>query len=118
MKIAITAGGKDLNSMLDERFGRCKYFIFADSETMEFKALDNTYSDSAHGVGVQVAQFVIDQGVDSLITGNLGPNAAKVLSESGITIYNAGSMTVNQAIDLYKQGKLTKMSGPTTNPHK
>lgn len=38
MKIAVSSTGKDLNSQIDPRFGRCQYFIFIDPETMEFEA--------------------------------------------------------------------------------
>ena len=41
MKIAISSAGKDLNSQIDPRFGRCQYFIFIDPETMEFEASEN-----------------------------------------------------------------------------
>ena len=30
MKIALSSSGKDLNSSLDLRFGRCEYFIIYD----------------------------------------------------------------------------------------
>ena len=41
MKIAISSTGKNLDSQIDPRFGRCQCFIFIDPETMEFEAFDN-----------------------------------------------------------------------------
>ncbi|TYP57592.1 NifB/NifX family molybdenum-iron cluster-binding protein [Thermosediminibacter litoriperuensis] len=72
MKVAVTSTGSDLDSILDERFGRCKYFIFIDPETKEFEAVENECMSGAHGTGVQVAQFIIDNGISALITGNVG----------------------------------------------
>jgi predicted Fe-Mo cluster-binding NifX family protein len=41
MKIGVTATGKDLESQMDPRFGRCAYFILVDPDTEEFEAVDN-----------------------------------------------------------------------------
>jgi len=39
VKIAISAMGKDLDSMLDVRFGRCNYFVIYDTEEEKFSLL-------------------------------------------------------------------------------
>jgi len=36
MKIAISASGPDKDSSVDERFGRCPYFMIVDTDEMEF----------------------------------------------------------------------------------
>ena len=41
MKIAVSAGGKDLDSQIDPRFGRCAYFVIVETDDMSFEALDN-----------------------------------------------------------------------------
>ncbi|AYO31197.1 MAG: hypothetical protein PWR06_2917 [Thermoanaerobacteraceae bacterium] len=117
MKVAVTAAGKDLNSMVDERFGRCRYFIFADSDTKEFEAVENEYASGAHGTGVQVAQFIVDKKASALITGNVGPNAMRVLTESGIKVFTTNSISVREALEYFREGKLSMASGPTTTPH-
>ena len=39
MKVIISATGKDLESDIDIRFGRCKYFLIVNTETNETKAI-------------------------------------------------------------------------------
>lgn len=39
MKIAVSSSGKDLDSHIDPRFGRCAYFIIVDIDDMSL--LDN-----------------------------------------------------------------------------
>lgn len=117
MKVAVTSTGKDLDSMMDERFGRCRYFIIKDTASEGFEVFENEYANSSHGTGVQVAQFVSGKGVQALITGNVGPNAMSVLAGSGIDVFMAKSMTVMQALENFSEGKLSVISGPTRAPH-
>ena len=46
------------------------------------------------GAGTKAAQLVIDKAVQTVLTGNIGPNAFAVLSAAGITIYTGVSGTV------------------------
>jgi predicted Fe-Mo cluster-binding NifX family protein len=117
MKVAVSATGKDLNCQIDPRFGRCQYFIFIDPETMEFEASENEGGMASGGAGVQAAQLVVQKGATSLITGNLGPNAASAISASGIKVYLVPGGTVREAIEAFKEGKLQEASGATVPPH-
>jgi len=117
MKIAVSSTGKDLNSLIDPRFGRCQYFIFVDPETMEFEAFENEGLMAMGGAGVQATQFIAQKGANVLLTGNLGPNAASALSASGIKVYLVPGGTVREVIEAFKEGKLQEVSGATVPPH-
>jgi predicted Fe-Mo cluster-binding NifX family protein len=117
MKIAVSVTGKDLNSQIDPRFGRCQFFILIDPETMEFEAFDNEGLMASGGAGVQAAQLITQKGARALITGNLGPNAASALSASGIKVYLVPGGTVKDVIEEYKMGSLREASGATVPPH-
>jgi predicted Fe-Mo cluster-binding NifX family protein len=47
MKLAISSTGPDPDSLVDPRFGRCRYYFFYDTESEESSAIENTGS-SAH----------------------------------------------------------------------
>lgn len=66
------------------------------------------------GAGISAAQTVASKGVQTVITGSVGPNAYSALSSSGIEIMTGASGTVKSAIEDLKQGALTKItaSGP------
>ncbi len=61
MKIAISSTGKDLNSRIDPRFGRCAYFIVVETEDMSFEACENENIALSGGVGIQSASFIISK---------------------------------------------------------
>lgn len=110
MKICITADGPKLSSRVDPRFGRCQYFLIVDEEGNLLKSIPNQGVRAMRGAGVTAAQIVADQEVDSVITGNVGPNAYMVLESSGIKIFpGAFNITVQQAFEIYKEGKLKEI---------
>ena len=105
MKICVTAEGKDLSASIDPRFGRCKYFIFADTETLQFEAIENPSLNSTGGAGIQAGQLMSAKRVKAVLTGNVGPNAHQVLSAAGIEVFTGVSGTVKEAIENHKLGK-------------
>ena len=106
MKVAISALGEDLQAQVDPRFGRAQNFIIVDPETMEFEVISNTGINAMHGAGIQSGQLMSSKGVTAVITGNLGPNAYQTLTAAGIQLFQAGAVTVAQAIESYKKGQL------------
>lgn len=42
MRIAISSTGVELASLVDPRFGRCRYYMIVDPQSYEFKAVENS----------------------------------------------------------------------------
>lgn len=106
MKVCITSTGRDISCQVDERFGRCQYFIIVDTDSGEEKILENRGAVSPGGAGIAAAQQVVDQGVEYLITGHVGPNAMEVLSAAGVKIYRGAGMKGADAVESLKAGQL------------
>jgi predicted Fe-Mo cluster-binding NifX family protein len=119
MKVAISAQSNDIDSLVDPRFGRARWFIIADTETGQWQAHDNaTNVNASGGAGVQAGSTVAAQGAEAVITGNVGPNAHKVLAAAGITIYQASNgISVRDALAALKRSELTAMEAPTVSGH-
>jgi predicted Fe-Mo cluster-binding NifX family protein len=114
MKICISSTGQDLNSAVDPRFGRCAYFLIGDSEGETFEAIPNPGVNYGGGAGIAAAQLVTSQGVEAVITGNVGPNAFMFLNQAKIKVYTGAiGVSCSQAIEMLKNGKLTETQGPT-----
>jgi len=112
MKIAFTAKGTEWDSAMDPRFGRTEFLLIYDDQSEDLTSLDNrSIANVAHGAGPQTAQKLFELNPEILITGNgPGGNAARALEQSGIKIYiGAGSMTVKEAYEAFKNGELKQV---------
>ncbi len=118
MKIAVSAQGAALESPVDPRFGRARYFVVFDTETGGSSASDNGVNlNAAQGAGIQAAGNVADLGVQAVVTGNVGPKAYAALSAAGVEVYIGASGTVRQAIDAFRAGTLSRAEKPTVEGH-
>lgn len=115
MKICVTSEGNNLDSKVDARFGRCQYFILADTDSLEFEAVANPNIESTGGAGIQSAQLVATKQAKAVITGNVGPNAFQALQAAGIEVFSGASGTVKEAIDKYKKGEFKAASSPSVS---
>jgi len=104
MKICITSQGDNLDSQVDPRFGRCKYFIIVDPETMEFEAIENPNINAFGGAGTDSAQIIASKGVEIVLTGDVGPNASRALESAGIKVITGITGSVKDIIEKYKKG--------------
>jgi len=97
MKIVISANGPDLEAQASPVFGRCPVYVFVDTETMAFEAVENPAINAAGGAGIQAAQFVVERGAQAVVTGNMGPSAFNVLQAADVPIYLFGGGRVGEA---------------------
>ena len=117
MKIVVTASDPELSSLVDPRFGRCAYFLFVDSETMKFEAVENPNLASTSGAGIQSAQLVAKKKANVLLTGSCGPNAFQTLQTAGVEVVMGVTGTVQEAVQQYKSGKLHRSTQPNVSSH-
>jgi len=115
MTICVTSKGNNLDSEVDPRFGRCKFFIFVDKDTLDFEAIENPNVEAAGGAGIQSGQLVAGKQVGAVLTGNVGPNAFETLKAAGIDVITGSSGTIREAIEKYKSGKMAPTQGPSVN---
>ncbi|MFO7715732.1 NifB/NifX family molybdenum-iron cluster-binding protein [Desulfosarcina sp.] len=107
MKIAISAKGKTLESTIDERFGRCPYFIILETTDMSYEAVENTNADLATSAGIQAASFVASTGAKAVVTGNCGPKAMQVFAATDINIILGQRGVIKDVVEKFKAGELS-----------
>ncbi|MFP4112528.1 MAG: NifB/NifX family molybdenum-iron cluster-binding protein [Candidatus Woesearchaeota archaeon] len=112
MKIAVTSENNTIESTVEQRFGRSGFFIVANIENKNitgYEAIENQGSKNAHGAGIRAAEQLGEINADAVITGELGPNAEKILARMGIKAYHSKG-DIRKAIDDLISGKLEEIS--------
>jgi len=117
MKIAISSTGPTLDEQVETRFGRCAYFLIVDPQTMEFEAVENPNIAAGGGAGIQSAQMMADKNVNTILTGNCGPNAFQTFGAAGVQVITGVSGTVREAVEQYNDGKLKPTDAPNVQSH-
>ncbi len=97
--------------------GGVPIFLIIYNETMNFEALENSSIASGGGAGIQSGQVLTDNDVQVFLTGNCGPNAFRTLEAAGIQIVTGVNGTVRQAVEKYKSGNFSAVSGPNVASH-
>ena len=110
MRVGISATGRDLDARVDDRFGRCPWFLVVDFDSLEFTILENRHAQAGTGAGMAAAKDLIDAHVDAVVSGQVGPKAYEVLKSLNIDIFLvAGDITVKGALEKLEKGELRKM---------
>jgi predicted DNA-binding protein (UPF0251 family)/predicted Fe-Mo cluster-binding NifX family protein len=117
IKIGISAAAPDMKADIDPRFGRCRYFIIVNPETMAFETLENSGAADAGGAGIATAKSLAGKDIEAIITGNCGPNAFNALTAVGIKVITGVSGTVEDAVKNYMAGELKTSFKPNVAGH-
>lgn len=100
MKIAVTYE----NEEIFQHFGHCEAFKIYETEggsILSFKVSGT--EGSGHG---ELALFLKNQGVDTLICGGIGGGARTALKEAGIKLYPGASGNADQAVEALLRDEL------------
>jgi predicted Fe-Mo cluster-binding NifX family protein len=102
MKVAITSTGNSPESKLDQRFGRCKFFAFHDTETGNLEFVANSNAESLDGAGPASVQFVAARGVEKIVSGEFGIKIKSLLDSLKIQmiILKDENKTVKEIIEM------------------
>lgn len=102
MKIAITSTGNSNDSLLDQRFGRCAYFVIYDTETKSTEYIPNPNKDKQEGVGPAAVQLVSSRKVQKIISGEFGIKIKEQLDSLKIQmiIYKDSNVKISKLIEM------------------
>ncbi|HNT94481.1 MAG: dinitrogenase iron-molybdenum cofactor biosynthesis protein [Bacteroidales bacterium] len=104
MKVAITSTGNTLDSKVDQRFGRCAWFVIYDTETGGIEFLPNPNRDAEEGAGPASVQLVASREVQKIISGEFGVKIKSLLDSLKIqmVMYKEPEKTIQSVIDMLK----------------
>ncbi len=101
MKIAIASTGNSLSSKVDQRFGRCAYFVIYDTDTKSFEFIPNGGKNAGEGAGAAAVQLVVSRNVSKIVSGEFGVKVKPLLDSLKIQMISIkGDHTVQEIIDM------------------
>ena len=109
MKIAIPVNEKNLDTIIAEKFGRCKYFLVYNTENNSNEYILNEGFNANGGAGIKAAQTIIDSKVDSLISYQLGENAIDLLKSVNISVFKPKNNLVQENLASLLNNELEKL---------
>ena len=111
--MAVGANGQSLEAKVSPLFGRARFFILVDPNTLEWEALDNLANlSNAQGIGVAVANHLVRKNIRTVVAGSCGPKAFQTLEAAGVEVILHVKGTARPALARSKQGELRRASGP------
>lgn len=105
MKIAVCVDNGERHARVDDRFGRCRFFVVA-QQGEEPQLVQNPAAEAGGGAGRQAARFLSQQDVEVVLAGRFGPKAAEALRLAGIRMVEAAGRSVDEVLGEYGAGRL------------
>lgn len=113
MKMAITSRGETLDSDVESRFSRSPFFVIVDTEKEGVKAFKNPGASAKDAACVDAVRFLLENGVQAIVTGEIGHNAFVNLADTPMRVYLGVEGTVREGLQVFKRGRLGRAKGPS-----
>ena len=109
MKIAVTATGDTLNSLVFHEFSQAPFLLVVNVETMNFTAIPHVPQP---GSDQALAQAILEHDCEAVITGKLEEDAFKILADAAVTRYCGTGMTAAYALEAMENRELGLIRNP------
>jgi predicted Fe-Mo cluster-binding NifX family protein len=102
MRVAITSTGNNPDSSLDQRFGRCSFFVIFDTETGSIEYIPNPNKDALEGAGPASVQLLASRNIQKIISGEFGFKIKPLLDSLKIQmiVYKEDNATISRLIEM------------------
>lgn len=102
MKVAITSTGNTLESKIDERFGRCAFFVIYDTATKATEFLPNPHKEDESGAGPAAVQLVASRGASKIVAGEFGMKIKSLLDSLKIQmiVFKQPDLRIQEVINM------------------
>lgn len=110
-KIAFTADGTTVDSRISRSLARAPYFIIAEGDPGNLGVMENPGKGMGSEGGEAAAAALVKEKVNTVVTNNIGPKAAKILEDAHISVHAGCHGTVSEAMAKCLSGKLIETHG-------
>ncbi|MBF0492784.1 MAG: PDZ domain-containing protein [Deltaproteobacteria bacterium] len=101
--VAVAAMGSTSADQVSPMFTKSPYFILVDLKKGTLNAVANTQSEAT---GILAAKWLMQNHIDAVITGRIGPRAYDALSDAKIAVYAGVFGSIEDVIQAFREGKL------------
>ena len=108
-RIVVASDSDSVNGRVFYRFASAPYFILYDINQSEMTVIQNPYAAQVRGMGIVAAQMLIQQKIDAVIVGGIGPQAFDAFYLAKVKVYANAAGSVRDAIAEYELGRLTEL---------
>jgi len=106
MKVGVPAKGESIDSAVDERFGRCPFFVVVDADSLALDVFKNPAPAEKDAAGILACQMLMEKGADTVVVKNIGHNALVSLTGGGVRVYVGAEGSILDTIEKLKNGEL------------
>ncbi len=107
-KLVVPSTGRSLKSDIAQLLDDARYFLMFGLGT--YDVVPNPYYRDKRATGTEIGQFIVSEGGSVVICNNLSASALKSLKDLKVKVYTGFVGTVQQAIDIYSDGRLKDSS--------
>jgi predicted Fe-Mo cluster-binding NifX family protein len=107
-KVVIPSTGRSLKSDIAQLLDDARYFLMFGLGT--YDVVPNPYYRDKRATGAEIAQFIVSEGGAVVICNNISATALKALKDLKAKVYTGLVGTIQQAIDIYNDGRLKDSS--------
>jgi predicted Fe-Mo cluster-binding NifX family protein len=111
--VAVASDGDDLDAPVGIGLGRCSRFLLVHPDSLEYSVVAVTPKAHIEDLSVEAIKAVVRGGAWAVITPHVQPRCCRVLFQMGVDVALCPpDVTVRQALDQFKAGKLSTALGP------
>jgi predicted Fe-Mo cluster-binding NifX family protein len=105
MRIAVTSKGAGLGAWLDPDFESCLQIVIVDDRD-RFEAWMNPYREAGPEDRSALADRLVEERVDIVVTGALSPRSLEKFRAAGIAVFSAAQGAILEIVEAARNGKL------------
>lgn len=118
MKVAVSVKENNINTEIDDRFGRAEYFLIKDMQTGNVEFVENGAKDDAGGAGGRAVRILSLNEANAVIVPELGPKAVSAMQAFEIKAYAKGDcIKAMDALEKYSNNELVEIDTATVEEH-
>lgn len=110
-RIAFASEGRTLEDRISNSLAGAPYFVIAEGSPENLSVIENSAKGLGSGAGEEAARILLKQKITILVTGNIGPAAARALQDGNVVIHAGCSGKISEAIEKCLSGKLIETKG-------